>query len=68
MNAVTVKDLFRGLVELRKAIERMYGLSLEPETLLKILRLHELLRKGFSVRKALRAVVLGGGTTTSTLQ
>ena len=37
----------------------MYGLSPESETLLKILRLQELLKKGFSVRRALRAVGLG---------
>ena len=36
---MTVKDLFRELVELRKTIERMYGLSPELETLLKILKL-----------------------------
>ncbi len=56
---MTVKDMFKELVELRKAIERMYGLSPELETLLKILRLQELLKRGLSVRKALKAVGLG---------
>ena len=54
-----VKDLFKKLVKLREAIERTYGLSPEPETLLKILRLQELLKKGFSVHRALKAVGLG---------
>ena len=36
---VITKDLFRELVEFRKAIERTYGLSPEPETLIKILGL-----------------------------
>ena len=56
---MAVEDLFKKLVGLRKAAERVYGLSPEPETLLKILRLQELLKKGFSVRRALRAVGLG---------
>jgi len=56
---VANEELLRKLIELRKAIERMYGLSPEPETLLKILRLQELLKKGFSVRKALKAIGLG---------
>jgi len=56
---VSAKDLFRELVELRKAIEETYGLSPEPETLLKILRLQKLLKKGFSVRKALKNAGLG---------
>jgi len=47
------------LVGLRRAVKRVYGLSPEPETLLKIFRLQELLKKGFSVRRALRAVGLG---------
>ena len=56
---MSAKDLFRELVELRKAIEETYGLSPEPETLLKILRLQKLLKKGFSVRKALKNAGLG---------
>ena len=56
---MTVKDLFRELIELRKAIERTYGLSPEPETLLKILKLRELLKKDVSVRRALKDVGLG---------
>ena len=56
---MAVEDLFKKLVGLRKAAERVYGLSPEPETLLKILRLQELLKKGFSVRRALKAVGLG---------
>jgi len=56
---VITKDLFRELVEFRKALERTYGLSPEPETLLKILRLQGLLKKGLSVRRALKAMGLG---------
>ena len=40
------EELSRGLAELRRAVERVYGLSPEPETLLKILELQELLKKG----------------------
>ena len=56
---VITKDLFRELVEFRKALERTYGLSPEPETLPKILRLQGLLNKGLSVRRALKATGLG---------
>ena len=52
------EELFRGLAELRKVIERTYGLSPEPKILLKILRLREFLKKEFSVRKALKTVGL----------
>jgi len=54
-----IEDLFKKLVELRKAIERIYGLSPELETLLKILKLQKLLKKGLSIRRALKSVDLG---------
>ena len=60
MGIVVNEELSRGLVGLRRAVERVHGLNPEPETLLKILELQELLKKGgFSVRRALRAVSLG---------
>lgn len=54
-----VEDSFKEIVKLRKAIERVHGLSPKSETLLKILKLQELLKRGLSVRRALKALGLG---------
>ena len=47
--------MLKELVELKKAIERMYGLSPEPETLLEILKLQEFLKKDLSVLRILNS-------------
>ena len=49
------EGLLKELVGLRKAIERMYGLSPDPETLLKILKLQEFLKKDLSVLRILNS-------------
>jgi hypothetical protein len=52
-------ELFRRLQELRRSIENVLGLSPSMETLLKIIELQEMLRKGVSLRRAVEAVGMG---------
>jgi hypothetical protein len=56
---VDYEELFKKLQELRRSIENVLGLSPSMETLLKIMELQELLRKGVSLRRAVEAVGMG---------
>jgi hypothetical protein len=52
-------ELFRRLQEIRRSVESVLGLSPSVETLLKIIELQEMLRRGVSPRRAVEAVGMG---------